>query len=55
MSTANTGLAIYDHYDSLQPDNSVWAFPYNRTKAQQWQSIPAYRAVAERVTQALGA
>ncbi|RQR45876.1 MULTISPECIES: RICIN domain-containing protein [unclassified Burkholderia] len=54
-SLANTSLVFDDHYDSLQADNLVWAYPYNGTFAQQWTVVPAFQAVAERAPQSLRA
>lgn len=50
-SVANPNLVIDDHFDSLQGNNVIWAFPYNGTPAQQWRVTKLLDAVAAKAPQ----
>ncbi|BFG81459.1 hypothetical protein PTKU46_94930 [Paraburkholderia terrae] len=50
-SLANPELVIDDHFGSTQPDNPIWAFPFNGTGAQQWTATQAFQAIAAKSAQ----
>ncbi|MPV57623.1 hypothetical protein CFB46_06010 [Burkholderia sp. HI2761] len=45
-SLANRNLVMDDHFDSLQSNNVIWAYPYNGTQAQRWTVRKLLDAVA---------